>query len=163
MLEGNDLQRFLDKIEMGIGDKCWLWTAAPIGWRGYGQFYLKGKPVVAHRLAYEFFTGNSIPIGLVIDHLCHNPPCVNPKHLEPVTNKENARRGDGTRDTYCRNGHERTEKNTYTSPANNRQCKDCINAARKKQYHNKKVNLKLKNCQNLRPQIQESISQIWGL
>jgi hypothetical protein len=38
-----------------------------------------------------------IPAGLHLDHLCRVRDCVNPEHLEPVTNAENLRRGDGTK------------------------------------------------------------------
>lgn len=66
---------------------CWRWTGR-IDWKGYG--WLSADP--AHRLTYEAAVG-PIPAGLVIDHLCRNPWCVNPAHLEPVTQKENVHRG----------------------------------------------------------------------
>ena len=49
---------------------------------------------MAHRVAYELLVSR-IPKGLELDHLCRNPTCVNPSHLEPVTHKENALRGIG--------------------------------------------------------------------
>ncbi len=58
---------------------------------GYGHLSVKGKLMLAHRASYELFVG-PIPDGLEMDHLCVNPPCVNPAHLEPVTNAENQRR-----------------------------------------------------------------------
>jgi len=74
---------------------CWNWTACKS--RGYGRFGStksnKGKSHRAHRYAYQTIIGE-IPEGLVLDHLCRNPGCVNPQHLEPVTQKENIRRGD---------------------------------------------------------------------
>ena len=66
---------------------CWLWAGADNG-EGYGKF--RGK--YAHRLSYERHKG-PIPDGLHLDHLCRMPCCINPDHLEPVTNAENARRG----------------------------------------------------------------------
>lgn len=51
-----------------------------------------GRLTMAHRVFYEREHG-SIPAGLVIDHLCCQPDCVRPSHLEPVTNGENIRRG----------------------------------------------------------------------
>jgi len=57
--------------------------------RGYGE---SKRSMLAHRFVYEMLVG-PIPEGMVLDHLCANPPCVNTDHLEPVTRKENKRRG----------------------------------------------------------------------
>lgn len=70
---------------------CWEWTGTKIS-NGYAEFSVDGQDVYGHRWSYERFVG-PIPDGLVIDHLCNNPGCVNPEHLEPVTNGENVRRG----------------------------------------------------------------------
>ena len=48
--------------------------------------------VYAHRASYELAKG-PIPDGMHLDHLCRVTCCINPDHLEPVTNRENARRG----------------------------------------------------------------------
>jgi hypothetical protein len=73
-------------------DACWVWC----GWttpKGYGKVQLDdGRWVGAHRVAYILERGE-IGEGLTLDHLCRTPPCVNPWHLEPVTNAENIRRG----------------------------------------------------------------------
>lgn len=72
---------------------CWLFT----GWtnkKGYGMLRPGGgRPMgFAHRVYYERAKG-PIPAGMQLDHLCRTPSCVNPDHLEPVTNTVNARRG----------------------------------------------------------------------
>ena len=72
---------------------CWFW-AGPIRKTGYGVF---GRSS-AHRVAYELAVG-PIPGGLVIDHLCRVPSCVNPAHMEPVTPDVNVLRGDATMKT----------------------------------------------------------------
>lgn len=78
--------RFWSKVDTS-GD-CWEWTAS-LGPTGYGQFNAGGNKIVkSHRYAYELEHG-PIPDGLVIDHMCHNIICVNPRHLRLATRKEN--------------------------------------------------------------------------
>lgn len=77
-----------------VGD-CWIWQSA-LNADGYGCLIQDGKWHRAHRWFWERANG-PVPTGLVIDHLCRMPACVNPAHLEPVTNAENIRRGTGTR------------------------------------------------------------------
>jgi hypothetical protein len=66
---------------------CWEWQASKI-WAGYPRFTVCHKHILAYRFAYELLEG-SVPEGLELDHLCRNPGCVNPGHLEPVTRREN--------------------------------------------------------------------------
>jgi hypothetical protein len=104
-----------------VTDGCWPWT----GFRnpaGYGIY----ARLRAHRLVYEA-SGLVIPDGLVLDHLCGVRHCVNPDHLEPVTRGENSRRGARPRDV-CKNGHARTDDNTYITPVGARQCRICQRA-----------------------------------
>lgn len=82
---------FWDRVKKTDG--CWIWQGPDNG-QGYGTLRLPGvrKKSYAHRVSYEMLVG-PIPEGLYLDHLCRNPPCVNPDHLEPVTHAENVRRG----------------------------------------------------------------------
>lgn len=115
-----------------VGD-CWEWR----GWingMGYGGFYAAKRcgastTTLPHRLAYELVVG-VIPDGLVLDHLCRNPPCVNPAHLEPVTNAENIRRGIQATKTHCERGHPLSGDNLYVNPSTRkRTCRTCQRAA----------------------------------
>ncbi|MFY4731338.1 HNH endonuclease [Nitrospira sp. BLG_2] len=80
-------RRFWGKVEKSEG--CWLWKA---GVRrkdeGYGQFYLRGKPIAAHRVAL-MLSGYQLSDGDVVAHHCDNPPCVRPDHLFVTTNAGN--------------------------------------------------------------------------
>lgn len=98
-----DLERFMVKVDKS-GD-CWRWTGA-VGDHGYARFWANGATRSAHRWLYERMVG-PIPTGLGLDHTCHtrnllaciasgyctHKRCVNPDHLEPVTQGENVRRG----------------------------------------------------------------------
>jgi hypothetical protein len=108
---------------------CWIWTSARDG-TGYGQIYLKRRSYQAHRLSFEF-TAGPIHKGLEVDHLCRVHECVNPSHLEPVTRRENIRRGTSPiarnmNRTHCSAGHEYTPENVYINPSSGeRVCRKC--------------------------------------
>jgi hypothetical protein len=109
-------------------DGCWIWTGS-IRPNGYGQIAVdvdgRRLPRQVHRVAYELFVG-PIPDGLDLDHLCRNRACFNPAHLEPVTRRENARRGiKGILTTHCPKGHPYDEANTYVRPNGHRGCRAC--------------------------------------
>ncbi len=80
-------------IEYTVDDEtgCWLWIGAR-NHAGYSTRGQDGRKVMAHRYMWERHNG-PVPPGLILDHLCRNPACVNPEHLEPVTHTENVRRG----------------------------------------------------------------------
>lgn len=84
--------RLMSKVRISENG-CWLWRAYRTK-DGYGHFSIADRMLEAHRVAWELDRG-AIPAGLEIDHICKNPSCVNPQHMELVTHAENLRRGDG--------------------------------------------------------------------
>jgi hypothetical protein len=125
---------------------CWLWTGY-LDRNGYGKLHInakftntkKNRVVYAHRWGYEYFKG-PVPKGLVLDHLCRNPRCVNPEHLEPVPQGINSLRGVGlvainAAKTHCPLGHAYDDQNTILAKnANHRQCRTCRNRQSRKRW-----------------------------
>jgi len=123
-----DPDRFKSKVV--IGASCWEW-AGTLNPKGYGVLHLTAKRTdMAHRIAYRLWRGE-IADGLTIDHLCRNRRCVNPFHLEVVTNRINVLRGVGptaqnARKTACIRGHELTPRGYAPWE---RRCRTCQAAA----------------------------------
>ena len=89
------LARFEDKYIPEPNSGCWLWIGGKTS-MGYGQIGLGRRDegdILAHRFSYEHYRG-SIPDGFDLDHLCRNPACVNPGHLEAVTHQVTGARGN---------------------------------------------------------------------
>lgn len=79
--------------DRGYTTPCWIWQLH-ICDKGYAKVRVKGKRLMtnAHRVIYMETFGPLEP-GLTVDHLCRVRCCVNPAHMEPVSNTENIRRG----------------------------------------------------------------------
>lgn len=91
--------RFWKKVDRSAGwDACWPWLGSR-NQAGYGRFktwrceskpwsaVCKSEP--ATRIAWEYATGESVPLGMLLCHHCDNPPCCNPLHLFVGTHKDN--------------------------------------------------------------------------
>ena len=98
--------RTIEKIDAS-GD-CWVWTGSR-GSHGYGQVSIGNRPALAHRVVWGLLVG-PIPNGMQVDHLCRVRHCVNPDHLQIVTQAENIRRGASkamiaSLSRRCKRGH----------------------------------------------------------
>lgn len=128
-MNGRDMDRFWSRVDVGHPLGCWEWNGS-IDNAGYGRFGNGQHGTnIAHRIAYMALLGE-MPAGTELDHLCRNPPCVNPDHLEAVTHRENTYRGFGLagkarRNTECPSGHPFTAENTATGPKGERRCRAC--------------------------------------
>jgi hypothetical protein len=124
-------QAFWSKVDfLSDSHGCWLWLAGKDR-NGYGSFNRRYAGTgLAHRIAYEVTYGPVDP-KLSLDHLCRNTSCVNPNHLEPVTQRENILRGASpmarhARQTHCLRGHPYDEANTRHYKGG-RICRACHN------------------------------------
>lgn len=114
-----------------VVEQSGCWRATKHGTHTYVSLSWAGHSEKGHRVSYRIYKGK-IPAGLVIDHTCRNVWCLNPAHLEAVTQRENLERQPnwGGHKTHCKYGHPYTEENTYYQPSNGRRsCKICKHEA----------------------------------
>lgn len=131
-LDRKTIARLFSKIQINRETGCWDWTGS--AWNGYGKMWLRaGRKLFTHRIMYAWTIG-PIPTGRrrtipVVDHMCNNPKCCNPVHLDLTTHRRNVLRSQtgpsavNKRKTHCSKGHE------LPSEANRRngkrQCPEC--------------------------------------
>lgn len=126
--------RIATKIHVSPDSGCWNWTACVTA-TGYGRVWDGHRADWAHRVVYRLTRGE-IANGKVLDHLCRNRRCVNPDHLEQVTDRENTVRGDCPDVTrtrhrakrYCKRGHPLFGGNVYLDRRGCRVCRTCQKA-----------------------------------
>lgn len=131
-------KRMMEKFWSNVRktDTCWIWEAYKS--MGYGKFIFNNQRWEAHRFCYTLFKGE-IPFDKELDHLCRNPACVNPDHLEAVSHRENILRGNtlpskNILKTDCPFGHEYSINNTRIGTNGARYCKLCDKKKNHEQY-----------------------------
>ena len=72
---------------------CIEWTGRT-NRKGYGRLSSKGKMMLAHRYAWTAQVGE-IPSGMLVDHMCWNPACVNVEHMRLCTQSQNGQNREG--------------------------------------------------------------------
>lgn len=138
----SSVDRLLLNREVDEASGCWLWQGK-INHGGYGVTSVFGRHALAHRVAYMAFVGPIAP-GLHLDHLCRNPPCCNPEHLEPVTPQVNKIRAvpflsPRPQRERCKQLHEMTPENTYTDGIGYTHCRECRRLSNAKHYEQRKI------------------------
>jgi len=107
------------RIEVDEVTECFNWTRGKRNGYGVGTFH--GRHTGAHRLMLACVYG-SVPQCFDIDHLCRNPSCCNPSHLEIVDHKTNINRARGEARPLCKYGHARKRL-----PSGRWICNTCLN------------------------------------
>lgn len=128
----NIIDRIDERVVVDSDTGCHEW----VGWvgpYGYGYVWLDGKGHLAHRVAYALFVGD-LDESKVIDHRCFNPVCVNPEHLEQVTQGENVRRW---RDFEFAEGCKRGHSDWAKRPNGRRFCRTCHNDGQRRRHREK--------------------------
>ena len=120
------MERFAEKFIVDPNSGCWIWQRA-VDRKGYARFGLDGRNRTAHIVSYELFVGAVPDDGLMFDHTCNNKRCVNPDHLERVTNAENTRRGKALKPhvTHCPQDHPYSGPNLYITTKGYVSCRAC--------------------------------------
>lgn len=134
---------FFAQIEMMPFHSCWEWVGY-IAPGGYGRFrHFGGKGTLAHRYSYMLHKGQ-IQDGLVLDHICRNRKCVNPRHLKAVPRGMNATENSfspcavNKRKEFCKRGHPLVAENLYKDGRGfgRGACKTCAKARSLARHYN---------------------------
>lgn len=129
----------LERYEVNDVTGCWLWLGYTDK-NGYARLNSEN----AHRVFYVKHVG-PVPAGFDVDHLCKRRNCVNPAHLEAVSEQENLDRVtrtvsyQGRNFDICREGHPLTGDNLRVSPRSDREspkrvCRACERMKRHARY-----------------------------
>ena len=133
-IAGLPIERFWRNVKIESSG-CWIWTDGKDR-RGYGVFYAEGRNQRAHKWLYERVFG-PVSVGRELGHvlptrgLRHNPACVCPVHVRPITYGQNLLEAPSgiaainAAKQRCPRGHSYSPENTYVDPDGNRECRKC--------------------------------------
>ena len=138
MFDKKIVDRFWSKVVLAGEDDCWLWKGS-LSPKGYGSF-ATSVTSIASRVAV-IIDGREIPEGMVVDHICKERSCVNPRHLRVATHFVNSVLnsdspvGRNFRKTHCPRGHALVAGNleAYDLTIGHRRCTICKRDSRRRQ------------------------------
>lgn len=133
------MTRIWSRVDIDPDSQCWVPRGNDKG-NGYKQAWCDGRQLLVHRISWVAANGVDIPADLSIDHLCRNPGCCNPAHLDPVPHRVNVLRGQspiasGAKRTHCIRGHLLSGDNLVPAQVarGERSCLTCARDRRRRQ------------------------------
>lgn len=144
LLPADVVARFWDNVDKRGPDDCWLWKGSKND-TGYGGMTYGGRRRRATHISYEIDKGTPFPTGMLARHTCDNPPCVNPAHILPGTDRDNVRdmlqrrRHHYQKKTHCIHGHPLEGDNLMMLRNNWRRCRTCHRADLKRYKQKRKA------------------------
>lgn len=125
----NTLDRILSYVDVVGKHCCWRLRGRVLLSTGYVHVSIRGAKRLAHRFIYEQLI-ETIPVGMVLDHLCRHRWCCNPNHVAPVTRGVNTLRGESitavnATKIRCKSGHPLSGGNVYKRRGGGRECRTC--------------------------------------
>lgn len=124
---------------------CWICSGS-YNSNGYPRYNSRTTDygTIPYRICWRYLRGE---IQNQLDHLCRNPGCVNPDHLEDVTSRVNTLRSNNptarnARKTHCSRGHEFNELNTVVDAKGHRHCRICSRLTNTEWARKKRARLK---------------------
>lgn len=84
-------ESFWKRVAKKEHDDCWEWQGSRKKDRGklsYGRLYIPtvSKKLGSHQVAFILANGY---LPEQVNHTCNNPPCCNPRHLQPGSHESN--------------------------------------------------------------------------
>lgn len=133
-IDGGEVWRLLSHVQVDEQTGCWNWMGRKTR-NGYGIAQVGKSGTTAHRRLMSLLC--DVPANLVVDHLCSNRACLNPTHLEVVTQRENTLRA--VRKDACPQGHPYDDQNRIVLRNGHWRCRECHRARELARYHHKKA------------------------
>ena len=87
MTKAKQIEKLMSRVAK-VSNGCWLYGKG----KSYGQIHWRHrKREIATHASLRLFKGVRYVKGKDVCHSCHNPPCVNPKHLRLGTRSDNVK------------------------------------------------------------------------
>lgn len=138
---GRVIKRLLSKIEVSESG-CWI-SLYSTGSHGYSQIgWQVGEKItmrLGHRVSWEAANG-PIPEGLTIEHKCRVRRCINPEHMELMSNLDNAAGGGGIHTGTPTPTGRKCGKGLHDLllyPSGAVACRECQSARNRRKYPNR--------------------------